>query len=141
MTCTFRVVGLYAPSIPTACKSFFKEMQKYFMDDMLLLGDFNSVTSEMDCLSGSLDPTSADLHLLLDHWSLTEPCDTHLNTFSYHHPSVSMRKSHTDQIYMNKNWNNVRGYASPTSFSDHYIIGIYTQRTGTLEISIRHVVW
>ena len=32
---------------------------------------------------------------------------------------------------MNKNWNNIWGYASLTSFSDHYIIGIYTQRTGT----------
>ncbi len=107
LTHSFRVVGVYAPSIPAVQKSFFKEMQIYFMNNMLLLGDFNSVTSEMDHLSRSLDPTSADLHSLLDHWNLVEPCGTHLNTFSYHHPSVSERKSQIDRIYINKNWNNM----------------------------------
>ena len=67
LTSTFRVVGVYAPSLPAAHKSFFKEMQNYFTNNMLLLGDFNSVTSEMDHFSRNLDPTSTDLHSLLDH--------------------------------------------------------------------------
>ncbi len=131
LTSNLWVVGLYTPPIQIKHCLFFKDMHRYFNDNVLLLGDFNSVTSPTDRMSRHLDATSMILNGVLTHWGLVEPPGNHLQCFSYHHPSVSSRKSQIDCIYMNKCLNNVRGYAVPTAFSGHYAVGIYLRRIGT----------
>ena len=131
LTGSLWVVGLYAPSIPNKHLFLFKDMHRYFNDNMMLLGDFNSVISPTDRLSGHLDATSMILYDMLSHWGLAEPNGNHLQYFSYHHPSDSSQKSQIDCIYMNKCLNNMWGYTSLTTFSDHYTVGIYLQTIGT----------
>ncbi len=62
LTGNLQVVGLYAPSIPTKHDFLFKDMHRYFNGNMMLLGDFNSVISPTDELSGNLDATLMILH-------------------------------------------------------------------------------
>ncbi len=51
---TFRVINIYAPNVSTERKTFFCSLPKFFTQRFYLLGDFNSVTSRQDQLSGKL---------------------------------------------------------------------------------------
>ena len=105
--------------------SFFSDIPKYFTDNMVILGDFNSVESPSDHASGNLDPTSSFLHSLITVWNLKELKGSHLKTFTYHHPSVSTRKSRIDHIYGNGSWMGHLGFSYHISVSDHYLVGTH----------------
>ncbi len=91
----------------------------------MLLGDFNSVTTSSDHLSGKLDDTSHFIHTSLTQWNLQEPLGSHRYSFTYHHPAVPDRKSRLDRIYLNFEMNNTQGYSQHSSISDHYLVGLY----------------
>ena len=76
-----------------------------------MLGDFNSVTATADRKSGVLDITSGQLAQLCDQYDLIELPGVHV--FTYQHPTVDMRKSRIERIYL------------PKMFGDQYFI--YTQ--------------
>ena len=118
-------MGIYAPNDATARKAFFVECSQHFNDNMVLLGDFNTVTSEDDRLSGNLDPTSNFISQLLSLSSLCEVRGAHHFCFTYHYPSNPKRKSHIDKIYTNMDLGGIRGYNQHVSFSDHYLVGTY----------------
>ena len=88
----------------------------------MLLGDFNSVTTSFDHLSGKLDDISHFLHTSLTQW---KPPGSHRYSFTYHHPAVPNRKSRLDRIYLNFEMNNTRGYSQHSSISDHYLVSLY----------------
>ncbi len=98
---------------------------QFFTTNMVLLGDFNSITVDSNHLSGILDPTSAFLRSLLQLWNLREPQGSHLFSFSYHHPSLADRKSRLDWIYSNIDWQHQCCFSHHISCSDHYMIGTY----------------
>ena len=90
-----------------------------------MMGDFNSVETSFDHLSGNLDSTSELLTSLLNSHSLKELDGTHRFSFTYHHPSSCHRKSRLDCIYLNFALPKVRGYSNHVSFSDYYLVGLY----------------
>ncbi len=62
---SYKIMNIYAPNNSNACCEFFQECSKYFSDSMVLLGDFNIITSSDDHLSGNLDATSGFVDGLL----------------------------------------------------------------------------
>ena len=69
ITCTdstiLHVINIYAPNNPGEQQLFFQDIMQFFTTNMVLLGDFNSMTVDSNHLSGNLDPTSAFLRSLL----------------------------------------------------------------------------
>ncbi len=96
-----QILTIYALVSPSKRAVFFSLLEKFFTDNMILVGDFNSVTNSQDCLSGKLDSTSVQLLMLLENRALEEPNGPHISCFTYHHLSVSNCKSHLDRIYSN----------------------------------------
>ncbi len=123
---SIQIVGIYAPLLANLRFSFFQKIEDLFTDKMILIGDFNSITSSIVRLSGNLDHTSLMLSNILEKWMLKEPMGSQLQTFSYHHPSLTTRKSCIDHIYLNF-ISNVKAYSTPVSFSDHCAVGIIQQ--------------
>ncbi len=80
---------------------FFQDMSQHLDSNSVFLGDFNSVTSKEDHKSGNLDATSVQLNELLLSNGFEEIVGSHRGMFSYHHPSISERKSQLDHIYVN----------------------------------------
>ncbi len=121
---TYDLTCIYAPNIPSERKQFFEEMKSFCTTRTILIGDFNSVTSSSDRLSGNLDFTLQQLNDLLNEFSLTEPLGSHQQVFTYQHPSITTHKSQLDHVYLNfdHEW---MGYSLPVSYSDHYLIGIF----------------
>ncbi len=119
-------VGLYVPNNAHDCCTFFEDLYKFVGDNTVLLGDFNSVTTPEDHLSGNLDATSALLQDTLQSLGFVEISGSHCHVFSYHHPSILSWKSRIDCIYTNFANNTLRGYASPCGITDHYLIGCFT---------------
>ena len=108
-------------------QALFNSLHKYVWNKTLILGDFNSVIDPCDRLSGNLDPTSDLLKNFLTDHNFWEPNDSHLSTFTYHHPSMPSRKSRLDRCYLNfdSNW---KGYVQFAPFSDHYIVGLFVPK-------------
>ncbi len=125
------VTCIYAHSDPVLRSGLFNSLHTHFQNKIILLGDFNSVTNQYDRLSGSLDTTSACLDQLLWDHHFHEPAGSHLNTFTYHHPSISSRKSCIDRCYINfeSPW---KGYAQYAPFSDHYMVGLLVPKPENL---------
>ncbi len=61
----FHVLNVYAPVEPASRQTFFVALSAYYFSDVILLGDFNSVTMSCDRLLGRLDLTSHQLDNLL----------------------------------------------------------------------------
>ncbi len=95
----FHIICIYAPSSVIERSQFFKDWSPFIKGDVVLVGDFKSVTNMNDNLSGKLDRTSAQLQQCLANF--TEPPGSHLHCFSYHHPSLSDHKSCLNQFYIN----------------------------------------
>ena len=92
-------VNVYAPSMIAQCWSFWSEVTKWIIPgEMVILGDFNSITSTNDQASGNLDATSAQLQELLELWKVCELSGSH--TFTYQHPTVGSRKSRIDCMFL-----------------------------------------
>ncbi len=121
---TYDLTCIYAPNIPLERNHFFEEMKSFCTTRTVLIGDFNSVTSSSDRLSGNLDSTSQQLNNLLNGFNLIKPLGSHQQVFTYQHPSITTCKSWLDHVYMNfdHEW---MGYSLPVSYSDHYLIGIF----------------
>ncbi len=102
-----------------------------FVLHMLLIGDFNSVAASGDRMSGNLDPTSIQLQSFLGLNNFSEPLGNHLNTFTYHHLTISTHISHIDRAYTNfpNRW---MGYAQSCSYSDHYCMGLFIPKPDDL---------
>ncbi len=62
---SFHVLNVYAPVESALQQTFFLDLLSHYSSDMILLGDFNSVTMSCDRLSGRLDVTSLQLDNLL----------------------------------------------------------------------------
>ena len=116
---------MYAPNDAHTHKLFFHDMESLITDCCMVLGDFNSITESQDHYSGNLDSTSVQLAVLLAKHHLVEPDGPHLSCFSYHHPSLTNRKSRLARIYLNYDTVCIRGYAYHTTFSDHYLVGLF----------------
>ncbi len=106
-------------------KLFLWNVLSFFNDNLVLLGDFNTITSEGDKLLGNLDPTSNFVLQLLSLSSLYEIKGAHNFCFTYHHLLNPKRKSCIDKIYTNMDLGGIRGYNQHVSFSDHYLVGTY----------------
>ncbi len=104
-----RIINLYALNNTAKQKCFFPDLCQYFVPNTLLVGDFNSVTSSLDRISYCLDTTSHMLRDILTANGFHEPPGSHLNTFSYHHPSAVSRQSRIDKIFCNFNSSEFRG--------------------------------
>ncbi len=87
------VVCIYAPPVASAHKEFFSALHSVVKGNTILIGDFNSVVESIDCLSNNQDATSMDLGLLLEIFDFYEPPGSYHSTFTYHHPSIPLRKS------------------------------------------------
>ncbi len=122
----FRCGVLYTPNGPHEQFCFFEGLHDFVRDNMILLGDFNSVTSSNDHLSGNLDLTSVLLQNILQLLSFVEILGSHCHIFLYHDPTISSHKSRIDCIYTNFAFSALRGYASPCGLSDHYLLGCFT---------------
>ncbi len=96
-----RVINVYAPTNSYERLLFFKDLPQFFLEKMVLLGDFNSTTQCMDRASSKMDPTSSFLSSLLPLWNLSKLQGSYLYSFSYHHPLLHNRKSRLDQIHAN----------------------------------------
>ncbi len=118
---------IYAPSQVNLQKNFFTNLFSMVRGHVLLIGDFNSVTDSSDQLSGHLDSTSELLGQLLSAHNLYEPRGSHLAMFTYHHQTLAICKSCIDRayIYFPSKW---VGYASPTPYSDHYMVGLFVPK-------------
>ncbi len=92
-SCSICLVNIYALNNGSLQKKFFYDVTPYVRDNMILLGDFNSVVETADRKSGQLDSTSKELASLLALWHLAEVSGSHQQAFSYHHPSIPERKS------------------------------------------------
>ena len=121
---TLHILNVYTPNDAHDRKLFFLNSDKMIMDCCMVLGDFNSVTDVKDHLSRHLDSTSSQLRSLLFDHSLEEPRDSHTRTFTYHHPSISQRKSRLDYIYVNYPTPWLIGYIHYVTFSDHYLVSL-----------------
>ena len=133
---SFWVIGIYAPPDSSKRLTFFVQMSDFLTPITLLLGDFNSVIDSCDRLSNNLDTTSVSLQSILMKWDLKEPPSSHLLSFTYHHPSLSSRKSYLDQYYTNfqSTW---RGYCVFAPFSDHYCVGLLLSKP----VDVGHQMW
>ena len=95
------VVCIYAPPVASAHKEFFSALHSVVRGNIILIGDFNSVVESINHLSNNQDATSTDLGLLLEMLDFYEPPGSHCSTFTYHHPSICLRKSQIDRAYIN----------------------------------------
>ena len=121
------VVCIYALLAASAHKDFFSALHSVVRGNTILIGDFNSIVDSTDCLSNNRDATSADLGLLLEIFDFYEPPGSHHSTFTYHHPSIALRKSQIDRVYINfsSKW---IGYATPAPYLDHYMVGLFVPK-------------
>ena len=92
-------MNIYASNKAREC-TLFNDIFGFATDNMMLFGDFNSVVHSSDCLSGNTDATLTLLNDLLLTHGLEEIDGPHRNIFTYHHPSLSVRKSRLDHIYV-----------------------------------------
>ncbi len=118
-------MNIYVPNVAGDRLDFFSKLPKYFIMNMILLGDFNSVVSQKDHFSDHLDSTSVLLKSLLDLWNLVELKGSHLFTFTYHHPSLADRKSRLNCIYSNIGWEGQLGFLQHVPCLDHYMVGTF----------------
>ncbi len=119
----FRLLNIYVPAYPQLQKKFYDNCTLFAVDNMMVVGDFNSVIDRVDRLSGNLDSTSALLKKWLGDFNLVEIDGSHRRIFTYHHPLAPEWKSRIDRIY--SNFACTKGYALPVSFSDHYLVGFF----------------
>ncbi len=96
-----QVINVYVPNNTSEQKAFFQAVDTCCTDQILLLGDFNSVLCAHNHVSQHHDGTTSQLLNLISKWSLIEPEGLHLNSFTYHHPSISGCKSCIDRIHSN----------------------------------------
>ena len=125
---TVHVFNIYAPNNRKLQTNFFMDIEQYITDNVMLLGDFNSVISPTDRASHHLDHISALLSSFVKKYHLVEPSGSHLEQFTYHHPSIFDQKSHLDRIYINFDMTRLWGFSNHVSFSDHYLVGLYLLR-------------
>ena len=95
------IVNIYAPNNGCERIQFFQKIESYLDGNVMLLGDFNSVTCIHNHLSGKLETSSLFLDMVLNKFQLSKPVGSHLESFSYHHPSIPGHKSCLDRIYVN----------------------------------------
>ncbi len=105
-------------------RNFFNSLPKYFVPNLFLLGDFNSITDSSDRISSNLDAMSNLLSSMLLMNNLQEPLGSQQSCFTFHHPSAPDCQSRIDQIYINFNSSLLFGYNFHVSFSDHYGIAL-----------------
>ena len=55
----WQLITIYAPNESAACAVFFSKMGGFVSERTMLVGDFNSITSPSDHLSGNLNGTSS----------------------------------------------------------------------------------
>ena len=122
---TYHVINIYAPNVSAERKIFFTSLPQYFTQRLYLLGDFNSVTSHQDCLSGRLDSTSMLFNFLLANHNLSEPDGSNTTCFTFHNPGDSLCQSRIDHIFSNFPLTPLHGYNFYVSFSDHYGITLF----------------
>ncbi len=127
-----RVINVYAPNNASEQKAFFQAVDTCCTDQMLLLGDFNSVLCACNHASQHHDGTTTQLLNLISKWSLIEPEGSHLNSFTYHHPSIPGHKSHIDRIHSNIPQNKLRGFVVPVTFSNHYAVATFLMPSNDL---------
>ncbi len=127
----FDLVCIYALNNPSERSYFFARLLSFCTAHTLLIGDFNSVTVSGDRMSGNLDPTSSQLQSFLGSNNFTEPLGNCLNTFTYHHLTISICKSCINRAYTNfpNRW---IGYTQPCSYSDHYYLGLFIPKPDDL---------
>ena len=88
----WQLITIYAPNDSAAC-AIFSQMCGFVSERTMLEGDFNSVTSPSDHLSGNLNGTSSILKQELSIHGFEEISGSHLRVFIYHYPSLSSQKS------------------------------------------------
>ncbi len=89
---TVCVLNIYAPNNGKLHMNFLLDIEQYITENTMLLGDFNSVMITANCGLHCLDHTSNFLLSLLNRYHLIEPSGSHLEQFTYHHPSISEQK-------------------------------------------------
>ncbi len=119
-----QILNIYAPNDGCERVKFFQNLEPYLIGNVMLLGDFNSATLPQDHLSKRLDTSSILLDSILRNHQFTEPVGSHLENFTYHHPSIPECKSRLDRIYVNYLCVRLWGFSSHVSFSDHYLVGL-----------------
>ena len=93
----------------------------------MLVGDFNSITSTADRVSGNLDPTSMVLQSLLDEVGLIEPGGS--KCYTYQHPAIAQSKSCLDRICVSRDLAEAfYTYTQWCTFSDHSAVCLNRQR-------------
>ena len=120
-----RIVNVYAPNLLKDRQDFFASCFQNITSSSIVLGDFNLVEENFDHLSGRLDSTSCYLSSLIHSQNLVEPAGSQRFSFTYHHPSLSDRKSRINCIYVNCSLDKLKGYSQYMSVSDHYLVGLY----------------
>ena len=123
-----RLINIYALNKSKERALLFKAIYKFFTP-MYLLGDFNSVTDASDHHSGRCNSTTNLLSLLLTKKGLVEPKGGHLFSYTYQHPSLSMRKSRIDRIYITDHFSVLLRYTQSFSFTDHYGVGVFLPKS------------
>ncbi len=122
---TFWIINIYALNSNCDRSEFFIQLPEHFNSNCVLLGDFNSVTAKEDHKSQNLDATSVQLSDMLMENGFEEINGSHRYMYTYHHPSISDRKSRLDCIYVNFSHSSLCGYAAHVSFSDHHLVGMF----------------
>ena len=122
----FRLLHLYAPAYPQLRCKFFCDYTPFAIDNMVVVGDKNSVIEKIDRLSGNLDGTLLQLRRWLANYNLEEVDNSHKSCFTFHHLSKPEQKGQIDQIYTNLNLTNLKGFSQPCTVSDHYLVGVYS---------------
>ncbi len=120
-----RIINVYAPNVSKDRQEFFDSCFQSITSNWIVLGDFNLVEENSDRISGRLNSTSYYLFSLICSWNLVEPAGSQRFSFTYHHPSLSDRKSRIDHIYANCPLDKLKGYSQYISVSDHYLVGLY----------------
>ena len=119
------IINIYAPNSNHDRVEFFTQLPEHFNSKYVLLGDFNSVTAKEDHKSQNLDATSVQLSNMLLGNGFEEINGSHRYMYTYHHPSISDRKSRLDHIYISFSHLTLHGYAAHISFSDHHLVGMF----------------
>ena len=123
--CPNKNVNVYAPNMSKDRQEFFDSCFWSITSSSIVLGDFNLVEENSDCISGRLDSTSHYLSSLIHSQNLVELAGSQQFSFTYHHLSLSDRKSRIDCIYANCPLDKLKGYSQYMSVSDHYLVGLY----------------
>ncbi len=118
----WQLIIIYAPNDTSAHTDFYLQMGDFVSERTMLAGNFNSVTSSSDHLSGNLDGTSTLLKMELLILGFEEISGSHLGMFTYHHPSLSTHKSQLDRIYVNFPHVVLHRYSVVNPYSDHYAV-------------------